>query len=63
MHNHDNKYPARPGFEPDNPRLQALVDTNEPLGSARILYSNDIEFNKLFYNELPELSIQFYQYF
>ena len=45
MHNNDNKYPARPGFEPDTPRLQALVDMNESLWPARILYLNDIEFN------------------
>ena len=31
MHNHDDKYPSRPGFEPGGPtpRLQAPVDTNE----------------------------------
>ena len=34
MHNHENKYPARWGFEPGTSRLQALVDTNEPSGSA-----------------------------
>ena len=28
MHNHDDKYPARPGFEPGTSRLQAPVDTN-----------------------------------
>ena len=30
MHNHDDKYPSRPEFEPGTPRLQAPVDTNEP---------------------------------
>ena len=30
MHNHDDKYPVRPGFEPGTSRLQAPVDTNEP---------------------------------
>ena len=35
MHNHDDKYPARPGFEPGTSRLQAPVDRNEPYGSAR----------------------------
>ena len=30
MYNHDDKYPARPGFEPGTSRLQASVDTNEP---------------------------------
>ena len=34
MHNHDNKYPARPGFEPGTSRLQAPVDTNEPVYPA-----------------------------
>ena len=34
MHNHDDKYPSRPGFEPGTPRLQAPVDTNEPSGPA-----------------------------
>ena len=28
MHNHDDRYPARPGVEPGTSRLQALVDTN-----------------------------------
>ena len=32
MHNQDDKYPSRPGFEPGTPRLQAPVDTNEPSG-------------------------------
>ena len=27
MHNHNDKYPARPGFEPGPSRLQAPVDT------------------------------------
>ena len=35
MHNHDDKYPARPGFEPGTSRLQAPVDKNEPSGLAR----------------------------
>ena len=34
MHNHGDKYPARPGFEPGTPWLQAPVDANEPAGSA-----------------------------
>ena len=34
MHNHDDKYPSR--FEPDTPRLQAPVNTNEPSGPADI---------------------------
>ena len=34
MHNQDDKYPARQGFEPGTPRLQAPVDTNEPSGPA-----------------------------
>ena len=28
--NHDDKYPARPGFEPGTSKSQAPVDTNEP---------------------------------
>ena len=32
MHNHDDKYQARPGFEPGTSRLQATFDTNEPSG-------------------------------
>ena len=34
MHNHDDKYPSRPGFEPGTPRLQAPVDMNEASGPA-----------------------------
>ena len=34
MHNHDDKYPARPGFEPGTSRLQAPVNKNEPYGPA-----------------------------
>ena len=34
MHNHDDKYPPRPGFEPGTLWLQAPVDTNEPSGAA-----------------------------
>ena len=34
MHNHDDKYPARPGYEPGTSRWQAPVDTNEPSGLA-----------------------------
>ena len=36
MHNHDHKYPSRPGFEHGTPGLQAPVDTNEP---SRIMYN------------------------
>ena len=39
MHNHDVKYPARPGFQPGTSRLQAIVDTIEPSGPARHLQS------------------------
>ena len=34
MHNHDDKYPSRPGFETGTSRLQALLDGNEPSGLA-----------------------------
>ena len=37
MHNLDDKYPALTGFEPGTSRLQARVDTNEPLGPASTL--------------------------
>ena len=30
MHNHDDKHPNKPGFEPGSLRLQAQVDTNKP---------------------------------
>ena len=36
MHNHDDKYRSRPGFEPGTPRLQAPVDTNEPSGQIML---------------------------
>ena len=42
MHNHDDKYPSRPVFEPGTARLQAPVDTNkdtnEPSGPANDLW-------------------------
>ena len=34
MHNHDDKYSARPGFEPGTSRLEAPVDTNESSGPS-----------------------------
>ena len=36
MPNHDDKYPSRPGYETGTPRLQALVDTNEPSSGIKI---------------------------
>ena len=39
MHNLDDDYQSRPGFEPGTPRLQASVDTNKPSGPA--VSSND----------------------
>ena len=36
MHNHDDKYPARPEFEPGTSRLQPPVDTNESSGPASV---------------------------
>ena len=39
MHNHDDKYPARPGFESGTSRLQAQVDTNELSGPAKKEYN------------------------
>ena len=38
MHNHYDKYPSRPGFEPGTPRLQTAVDTNEPSGPAQTMW-------------------------
>ena len=38
MHNHDDKYPARREFVPGASRLQAPVDTNEPLGPATFVW-------------------------
>ena len=37
MHNHDEKYPARPGFEPGTSMLQAPVDTYESSGPVVVL--------------------------
>ena len=37
MHNHNDKYPVRPGFEPGTSTLQAPVDTNEPSWPAQIM--------------------------
>ena len=34
IHNHDDKYPSRPGFEPGTSRLQVSVDTDELSGPA-----------------------------
>ena len=34
IHNHDEKYAARPGCEPGSSRSQAPVDTNAPSGPA-----------------------------
>ena len=39
MHNHDDKYPTRPGFESGTSRLQAQVDTNELSGPAKKEYN------------------------
>ena len=43
MHNHDDKYPVRPTFEPGTSRLQAPVDTNEPSGPAN--FADNITFD------------------
>ena len=39
MHNHDDKYSSRPGFEPGTPRLQAPVDTNRAIGAGQSIYT------------------------
>ena len=49
MHNHDDKYPARPGFEPGTSRLQAPVDTNE----YRVLVAPSVETIPLMVTLLP----------
>ena len=36
MHNYDDKYPGRPGFEPGTFRLQASVDTKEPSAGVAV---------------------------
>ena len=41
-HNHDDKYLARPAFEPGTSRLQPPVDTNEPSGPAFIYKKSQI---------------------
>ena len=42
MHNHEDKYSNRLGFEPGTLRLQTPVDTNKPSGPAcKILYQVD----------------------
>ena len=43
MHNYDDKYLSRPGFEPGTPRLQAPVDTKEPSGPACLSLKQLIE--------------------
>ena len=45
MHNHDDKYPTRSGFEPGTSRLQAPVHTNEQLGPAHSDGNNHSLFN------------------
>ena len=48
MHNQDDKYPTRLGFEPPTSMLQGPVDTNEPSGPAaynRISYQQCITDN------------------
>ena len=40
MNNHDDKYPARPGFKSGTSRLQAPVDTNETSGPAWRIVKN-----------------------
>ena len=32
MHNPDDKYPTRPGFEPSTSEFQATIESNEPSG-------------------------------
>ena len=53
MHNHDDKYPARLGFEPGTSRLQALVYMNEPSGPAVRLEALAAHFRRAFINGRP----------
>ena len=49
MHNHNDKYPAQPGFEPGTSRLPAPVDTNEPSGPGTPtwkLYTGNINYRE-----------------
>ena len=65
MHNHDDKYPSRSGFEPGTPRLPAPIDTNEPSGPAsciyRALHKTDLStivnefFSELFYKNNTQI--------
>ena len=59
MHNHDDKYPARPGFEPSTSRLQAPVDTNEPPWPA---YNNRVGTTGMYSQILTHLN-RYYQEF
>ena len=52
MHNTDDKYPPRPGYEPGTPTLQAPVDTNEPSGPADNCFTLSLGPAKMFI--LPE---------
>ena len=53
MHNHDDKYPDRPGFEPGTSRLQTSVDKTKPSGpttkksqvDTMVLYNSYIIYN------------------
>ena len=50
MHNRDDRYPTRPGFEPGTSRLHVPVDMNEPSGPAVGLLKCP-DFNVIFYRE------------
>ena len=41
MHNHDDKYPAWPGFKPNTGRLKAPVDMNESSGTEDLFEKHE----------------------
>ena len=58
MHSHDDKYPARPSFEPGTSRLQAPVDTNEPSGPA-CKWPIFVQFDTNYFGNLDVLNAKF----
>ena len=43
MHNNDDKYPARPGFEPGTSRLQVLVVRMSHRGRPKFNVNDDVK--------------------
>ena len=57
MHNHVDKCPARPGFEPGTSRLQAPVHTNKPSGPAE--WKWEWLYSRIQINIFADLSVNF----